>query len=400
MTVVLALLLSLVLATGASGQGEIPPVLDLSVSQPPVPMRADGKTHLVYELSVNNLGSEAITLSRVEVLNEAGTVLARFDGGDLDTVLFRPGLPPAPTTRTPGVFPVQGGARTIAGGMRAIAWIWVTIDPAATVPGSLRHRVTAEAPGAGGVKRTGSLDGVRTEVNRQATPTLAPPFGPGVWFAGNGPSNASIHRRTILAVNGRARIAQRYAIDWLKFGDNGLPYRGDPRQNASWFGYGENVLAAADGTVTAVKDGIVENVPLSKPAVPITLETVAGNHVVVEHGRGRFGLYAHLQPWSLHVKVGDRVRRGQMLGRLGNSGNSDAPHLHFHLCDANSPLGCEGVPYAFEQMEVLGTVELTDDLATLRPWSPAPGVTRHTRSRELPLENQLVQFPPAPTTPR
>jgi hypothetical protein len=397
--VVLALLLSLVFATGASGQGEIPPVLDLWVSRPPVPMRADGKTHLVYELSITNLGSDAVTLSRIEVLSEGGAILARYDGGDLDTVLFRPGLPPAPTTRAPGVFPVQSGARTIAGGMRAIAWIWVALDPAATVPGSVRHRVTAETTGAGGVKRTGTIDGVRTEVHRLATPTLAPPFGPGIWLAGNGPSNTSLHRRTILAVNGRARVAQRFAIDWLKFGDNGLPYRGDPRQNASWFGYGEDVLAAADGTVTGVKDGIVENVPLSKPAVPITLETVAGNHVIVEHGRGRFALYAHLQPGSLRVKMGDRVRRGQVLARLGNSGNSDAPHLHVHLCDASSALGCEGLPYAFEQMEVLGTFELTDDLATLKPWSPAPGATRHTRSRELPLENQLVQFPPGPTRP-
>jgi murein DD-endopeptidase MepM/ murein hydrolase activator NlpD len=259
--------------------------------------------------------------------------------------------------------------------------------------------VTAETTGAGGVKRTGTIDGMRTEVHRQATPTLAPPFGPGVWYAGNGPSNTSLHRRTILAVNGRARIAQRFAIDWLKFGDNGLPYRGDPKQNASWFGYGEDVLAAADGTVTAVKDGIVENVPLSKPAVPITLETVAGNHVIVEHGRGRFALYAHLQPGSLRAKVGDRVRRGQVLGRLGNSGNSDAPHLHFHLCDANSALGCEGVPYTFEQMDVLGTFELSDDLATLEPWSPVPGAAGSARLRELPLENQIVQFAPAAPRP-
>jgi hypothetical protein len=397
--VALALLLSLLFTTGASGQGELPPVLDLSVSHPPVPMRADGKTHLVYELSITNIGSDAVTLSRIEVLNESGAVLARYDSGEVDTILFRPGLPPAPLTRTPGVFAVQHDARTIGGGMRAIAWMWVTIDPAATVPGSLRHRLTAETTGAGGVKRTGLLDGVRTDVHRVATPALAPPFGAGVWLAANGPSNTSLHRRTMLAVNGRARIAQRFAIDWLKIGDNGLPYRGDPRQNASWWGYGEGMLAAADGTVTGVKDGIVENVPLSKPAVPITLETVAGNHVIVEHGRGRFGLYAHLQPGSLRVKVGDRVRRGQALGRLGNSGNSDAPHLHFHLCDASSPLACEGLPYTFEHMDVLGAFELGDDLATLAPWRRAPGATPSARSRELPLENQVVQFPASAPRP-
>src|SRR5262249_32927219 len=163
----------------------------------------------------------------------------------------------------------------------------------------------------------------------------------GTWYAANGPSNRSLHRRTLLAVNGRARIAQRFAIDWLKLGDDGMLFHGDPTQNANWYGYGEEGVAAADGVVTAAGDGIPDNTALSAArAVPITLETVAGNHVIVEHERGRFALYAHLQPNSVKVKVGDRVRRGQALGRLGNSGNSDAPHVHFHLCDASSALGC------------------------------------------------------------
>jgi murein DD-endopeptidase MepM/ murein hydrolase activator NlpD len=114
---------------------------------------------------------------------------------------------------------------------------------------------------------------------------------------------------------------------------------------------------------------------------------------MVEHDRGRYGLYAHLIPGSLRVKVGDRVRRGQVLGRLGNSGNSDAPHIHFHLCDANSPLGCEGLPYVMERFEVVGRLELPDDLKSLRPWSPAAGHAPEPRTREIPLENQVVRFP-------
>jgi len=66
-----------------------------------------------------------------------------------------------------------------------------------------------------------------------------------------------------------------------------------------------------------------DNVPLTeKRAVPITLDTLGGNLVVLDIGNGRYATYAHLIPQSLRVSVGARVRRGQVLGRLGNSGNS------------------------------------------------------------------------------
>ena len=65
-----------------------------------------------------------------------------------------------------------------------------------------------------------------------------------------------------------------------------------------------------------------------------------------------FAFYAHLQPKGIRVKVGDKVRRGQVLALLGNSGNSDAPHLHFHVTDGNSPLGAEGLPYVIESFEM------------------------------------------------
>jgi murein DD-endopeptidase MepM/ murein hydrolase activator NlpD len=95
-----------------------------------------------------------------------------------------------------------------------------------------------------------------------------------------------------------------------------------------------------------VKDGIPENVPgLASRAVPITIDTVGGNHIILELEKGRYAFYAHLQPGSLRVKAGDRVKQGQTMALLGNTGNSTEPHLHFHVSDGNSPLGSEGVPY-------------------------------------------------------
>jgi len=118
--------------------------------------------------------------------------------------------------------------------------------------------------------------------------------------------------------------------------------------------------------------------------VPITLETVGGNHVILDIGRGLYAFYAHLQPGSLRVNVGDRVKRGQVLGLVGNSGNSTEPHLHFHISDANSPLGSEGVPYAFDSFELVGSCQTFNACARGAP---------QRRAKQIPLDRALVRFP-------
>jgi murein DD-endopeptidase MepM/ murein hydrolase activator NlpD len=136
----------------------------------------------------------------------------------------------------------------------------------------------------------------------------------------------------------------------------------------------------------AVKDSIPENVPgVTSRAVPITLETVGGNHVIIDIGGGYYAFYAHLRPGSIRVKVGDRVKRGQVVGLVGNSGNSTEPHLHFHVSDANSPLGSEGVPYRLDSFELAGSC--TAFGAGCARTGP---VTRH---HEIPLANAIVRFP-------
>jgi hypothetical protein len=191
----------------------------------------------------------------------------------------------------------------------------------------------------------------------------------------------------VLALNGDLASAQRFGIDFLKIDESGKRMNGDATKNASYFAYGQDVLAVADGIVVVTKDSIPENVPGGR-AVPITLETVGGNHVVIDIGNGRYAFYAHVQPGSLRVKVGDRVKRGQVLALVGNSGNSTEPHLHFHIVDGiasgTSTLGAEGVPYAIEQFEVLGSCS-----------NPAAGCQRTTSitaRRAIPLQNEIVRF--------
>jgi murein DD-endopeptidase MepM/ murein hydrolase activator NlpD len=193
-------------------------------------------------------------------------------------------------------------------------------------------------------------------------------------------------------MDGRVRIAQRFAIDYALLNDDGRPWRGDELDNASYHGYGAELLAVADGTVVDVKDGLPENVPgLTSRAIPITMATVAGNYVTLKIGEGHYAFYAHLQPGSLRVRLGDRVRRGDVLGLLGNSGNSTAPHLHFHVSDGTSPLGSEGLPYVIDAFDVLGRGVF---------WNRARATDPVRHEKELPLANMVIQFPDLPEPER
>jgi murein DD-endopeptidase MepM/ murein hydrolase activator NlpD len=90
------------------------------------------------------------------------------------------------------------------------------------------------------------------------------------------------------------------------------------------------------------------------------------------------------------VALGAKVRRGQVLGLLGNSGNSDAPHLHFHITDGPSALGSEGVPFIFDTVQHRGSIASLDELLADEAWIPQAGTV--VRTREMPMENAVVRF--------
>lgn len=230
-----------------------------------------------------------------------------------------------------------------------------------------------------------SVRAARVMVNRAPVPVIGPPLKGADWGAANGPRNDSRHRRGLLTVEGHAYIAERFATDWVRITPSGDVHTGNAEDNKNYPGYGAEVIAVSDGIVTEARDGIVENTPPTT-AVPITLETIAGNHVIERIGAGLYASYCHLQPGSLRVKAGARVKRGDVLGLLGNSGNSDAPHLHFQICNANSVLACEGVPYAFSKF-----IEENKSFTPEDVTKPKPD-TVHVD--ELPMSDTLVRFVP------
>src|SRR5262245_49526699 len=245
---------------------------EMTVPIAPTPFTGNGKTHLVYELHVTNFAVVEIPMNKLEVLS-GGTTIATYEGAELNTMLQRPGSMNLTDNRT------------IGPGLRAIAYIWITLEPNAIVPTSLRHRIT------GGSQ---TVEGPVVPVSTKPI-TIGPPLRGANWLAANGPANGSVHRRALIPLNGAVHLAQRFAIDWVQIGPNGRTFDGDEKQNKTHSSYGNEILAVADGVVAFTKDGIPENVPgPTSRAVPITPETIGGNHVVLDLGGGHFAFYAHM----------------------------------------------------------------------------------------------------------
>jgi hypothetical protein len=378
--VVVALLLSCTLSAQSSSapmqikQTEFAQV-EAQIPMPPTAFRGNGAWHLCYELLLTNFNAASYTLEDIAVTNEAGAPLLNVDGKALAAALYHPG-------RMPDEQPAL--AADMAPGETVIAYMWIDIAQNAAIPARLQHRLKIRK-----ASETNSVD-VQSSSTTVATglPQIMSPLRGKNWVAGSAPSNSSPHRRTIIIYDGKPSIAQRYAIDWVQFGSDNKTYTGNPKDNRSYHCFGLEAYAVADATVVEVKDGLPENVPNEKPVVPINFETVAGNHVNLDLGGGAYAMYAHLQPGSIRVKVGDRVTVGQVIGLVGNTGNSSEPHLHFQLMNHNNPLGSEGLPYTFATFYVTGKMTIDGDNFKLNRAAP------EARHGEIPMENDIVNFEP------
>lgn len=360
--------------TALHAQVSLPPALELRVPKPPTVASGEGQTFLAYELHVTNFATQPVRLREVEVA--AGevsnrTVLLSLTDTLLVRSITRPGVSVSPEQRT-----------ELAGGTRAVVFLWVPISGERR-PDAVVNRVVIEQ-GAGDSVRVAELAAPALPVYL-ADPAVGAPLRGGVWLTGNGPAPLTGHRRALIVVDGQPSIAQRFGIDYVKVDDQNQTFTGDRLKNSSYYAYGQEAIAVADGVVVGTKDSIPENIPgPASRAVPITLETVGGNYVMVDIGGGRIAFYAHVQPGSLRVRVGDRVRRGQVLALVGNSGNSTEPHLHFHIADGTSPLASEGVPYAVDAFDVLGQCR-TFNLGCARS-------AVSSRRSEQPMGNLLIRF--------
>ena len=343
-----------------------PPQLEMRVPFEPTAFPSGPHFYVMYELHLTNFGTTPLSLNRIEVLNaDAGAAqpIATFEAEQLEAMLQSLGG----KTRSD---PKEG--LVIADGQSAIAFMSVAFDRSSHIPDRLLHHVsTVDSAAEGAVIATR-----HTKLH-----VLGPPVEGANWLAADGPSNDrdNHHRRGVVILDGRAVDSRRYAIDWKQISD-GASFSGDARDVRSYYSYGKAVLAVADGRVITARDGLPDNITghgeSFHPAVPITLETVAGNTITLDLGDGQFAYYMHLQPRSLRVKAGDRVRRGQVVARIGASGDAREPHLHFEVTTSSKLLAGEGVPYLIDRYRCKSASDGPMEL----------------RIHELPLDNSLVTF--------
>ena len=315
---------------------------------------SDGLEHIEYDLVVTNVFSAPVRLTAIEVIGLDGSPLLSL-AGDALVAATQPLL---------GLTPLQ---EIPASGTAAVL-IDVAV-PRDQVPQRLTHRMTyalpSDAPGASQIESL-TVDGPDLVVDNRAPVVIAPPVhGPGWLNAFSCCDASSIHRGVRAAADG-ARIvkSETFAIDWILLQD-GRFFHGDGTRNEQWFAYSAEVTAVAPGTVVSARDGLADGTPKSLPTTLQEPGDGAGNHVIVQIEPGVWAFYAHLQMGSVAVEVGDQVAIGQSIGRLGNSGNSIGPHLHFGLIDGVNSLTANSVPMALDSYELTGSVDPASLFAAL-----------------------------------
>ena len=383
--VVLAMLLPL---QGLAQSHSAFPV-DIIGGPAPQPVMVDGRIRLVYELHLTNFAPWPIEVTGIEVLGNGPSPFASYHREALEKLVV-----PVEKLLVP-VGPTDGAdkVRTIGEGHAVVIFLDVTVDPGMPPPTELRHRFSFSITGKDGAAIEKTVDGPVTAVIQEPAPVLRAPLRGSDWVAFNAFSNES-HRRSFNPVDGRIRIAERFAIDWMRLGPDGCLFHGDSKSNANFYGYGAEVLAVADGRVSDLKDGLPDNAGSTERSDRVTtLDNIVGNYVILDLGHEHFALYAHLQPSSLRVKLGDKVKAGQVLALVGNSGNTDARHLHLQLMDANSPLGAEGIPYEFETFMQLGVIDHPELLDTGEAWRLKDQQMPVLHRQEFLIDNAVVNFP-------
>lgn len=191
----------------------------------------------------------------------------------------------------------------------------------------------------------------------------------GEWLSPNTPG-------TKIPSHGTNQLGTRYAydfiqVDWSRVGKPAyrvslMQYLLSGVPLSEYYCWGQEVYSPCDGIVIAAEDGYVENVKTNllldmsnayknaryfDPAKD-DIQSIAGNYIIIQYSENVYAAICHLQAGSIQVSVGENIKTGNIVGRVGHSGNSFAPHLHFQLMDSNDIATANGIPCAFKKYEI------------------------------------------------
>lgn len=366
------------------------PLIVTAVAQDPVPVpSSDGKTYLAYEISVFNASPRDATITSIETLSgsESGPVIATMDQARV-----------AASTMLLGTYsPSQTGSAQILAGQTKLVIVRVGYQPGDAIPTAFTHRVSAtfESAAAGQMQFASIFPdsavayGGAVTVSGDEPIVIGPPVIGDDWMANNGLSETELnpHSLAMLPVGGRINGTERYAIDFIRAIDTASgpeAYSGDPSDNSSYFAYDQPLVAVKDATVVSVVSDRPEEDPQFLHDFMGPIDGYPGNYIVLDLGDDIFAVYAHVKRGTASVAVGDRVQRGQEIGRVGNSGNTSDAHLHFQLQRGAIPLTADNVAWVIDSFTATGVYS---------PTGIKPTPTDGKRVNEFPAADTISSFP-------
>ncbi|WP_424363477.1 M23 family metallopeptidase [Methylocystis parvus] len=359
----------------------------------PRPVEAtDERRHLVYELLLVNETDLHVQIDEIRAIDAAtGASLGEWRGDALAAILRMNG-------KLPGVTLRPGGS--------AYAFLDATAPKRGPLPKAIKHRIAVSRfmgkdkdtlvplDPKSGVPALANFETAKIAVDSGKPVVVDPPLRGRGWVAFNGCCANLQHRGAVMAFNGAPKIPERFAIDFMRLDGDRRLFSGAVDRNESYAAYGAPVYSVANGTVIETSDGAPERIP-TKPRDPTRFDNAGGNDVVIDIGGGRYAFFAHLKTGTVAVKRGERVKAGDVIGYLGNTGNSDAPHLHFHIMDGPSPFASNGIPYEFSTFASEGRLSADNDRSfeTGAPVKLDPGLRSGPHKAQLPLDLEIVDFP-------
>lgn len=357
-------------------------VIVTSINNPVRVTGSDGMEHIEYDLVITNVFYAPVTITSIDVATLKGKRLLSLRGDDLKEI-----LQPLLSASEINEIPASG----------TIAAVMDVIVPRGEVPAQITHRIKYETSPSPLETIIGSrrILGPQLTVSPAEPIVIASPLKGSGWFNANGCCVPSNHRSFRMAVSGARYVkSETFAIDWIQAKDNRL-FEGDGTKNEQYFAYGADIVSVADGTVVSVRDDMDDTPPNTPPTTVKGPGDYPGNNVVVLIQPGVWAAYAHLMPGSVAVKVGDVVTTGQLLGKLGSTGNSTAPHLHFGLGDGPDILTSNSIPFVIDRYKYVGTADVNtviDAFMSGEPLGLVPGDGTRIQRNAHPLNFAITDF--------
>lgn len=349
----------------------VSPITMTSIGDPLVVAGSDGFQHIDYDLLITNAFTAPITLTALTVQGDRGAPVFHIAGASLAAV-------------TEGNFyqqPVTPAAQIAVSGQVSVQ-VDVKVPRGTRLPRRLTHvvgwQLPANAPALALLdgKPTGQTTALPLTVPSIRAEVIDAPLRGDGWLSINGCCRPNPHRSLRVPTDGTHEVkSEMFAVDWVQI-KNGTYFTGDGSTNGDYPYIGSDELAVADGTVVKTRDGLPNETPGELPKYVKTADDYVGNTVVIKIGPNRYAVYGHMLAGSITVKVGDQVKAGDVVGKLGNSGNSTAAHLHFVVLDSPDFVTATSIPFVIRAWTLQGSAVIPAQGPPITVHGPAGVQTR------------------------